>query len=174
VTIPSSSSSSHKWFLVAGVVDLVPASASTPDAFQAGMCILAHCDDPGANCEAGAPVPSYWTSDLKVSHFDVRAQTIPKKTSEKNNSTTTTTFCNISNTNHYGMYNFLDLSSNAIFPLSFPENVSSSIQTSCGNIKSGDEECGGSFFSIEFNQKEENDNNKVFFSGGIWLAAKGN
>jgi predicted amidohydrolase len=70
-TITTASTSSHTWMLAAGQVDMVPESTGTADANEVAFCIILHCDDPHANCAVGAPVPSYWTSDLMITDVTV-------------------------------------------------------------------------------------------------------
>ncbi|CUG92586.1 membrane-associated protein, putative [Bodo saltans] len=73
-TVTTASNSSHVWMLAAGQVDMVPQSNGTLDANEVAFCLIVHCDDPQANCDLGAPVPAYWTSDLLVTNVAVEGE----------------------------------------------------------------------------------------------------
>eukprot|EP00331_Platyophrya_macrostoma_P012460 CAMPEP_0176428526 /NCGR_PEP_ID=MMETSP0127-20121128/13200_1 /TAXON_ID=938130 /ORGANISM="Platyophrya macrostoma, Strain WH" /LENGTH=546 /DNA_ID=CAMNT_0017810221 /DNA_START=59 /DNA_END=1699 /DNA_ORIENTATION=+ len=160
--VVTNSTSNQTWMLAAAQLDMVPSSPRTPDANEAAFCIVMQCADVEVGCPFGAPIPSLWTSDLRVSSVSVSA-------------TFGGGFSNASDVLFFPIYGLVDAmtSSSAgnsttpnattLFPLTFPP-VDSSVYASrpAGS---------GSPFVMIMDGPGVSDN--FLFSAGIYVAKKG-
>jgi predicted amidohydrolase len=155
-TITTASTSSHTWMLAAGQVDMVPESTGTADANEVAFCLIVHCDDPHANCAVGAPVPSYWTSDLLIT--DV---TVVGNVSGGMNRSSEITF--------FPMYAFLNasaVSSSTPFPQAMATTASVSTEVT-------QYVAAAVAYALEITSHDAVVEDCSLFSAGVYLTAKG-